>query len=61
MVLFASLAALLGAVALVGWHRVSLADSKSRRERRQRETLGEMLTPFPGTVPPSRPRHEAGE
>jgi len=61
MVLFASLAALLGALALVGWHRASLAESKSRRARRQKEALGELLTPFPSTEPPSRPRHEVAE
>lgn len=61
MVLFASLAALLGAVALVGWHRVSLSEAKSRRDKRQREALGVLLTPFPGKIPPSHPRHEAAE
>lgn len=61
MVLFASLAALLGAVALVGWHRASLAESKSRRDKRQRETLGALLTPFPGNAPTSRQRPKAPE
>ncbi len=44
IVLFASTAALLGAAALVGWHRASLAEKRTRREKRQREALDELLT-----------------
>lgn len=63
MVLFASLAALLGAVALVGWHRASLSESKSRRDKRQREALGELITPsLPSdTFPRSHQRQKVSD